>query len=80
MLCLFLTSNTVYRNYTLVLQKCLTSSDKFIKLILLSLFIFSSGLSLPRTSEKNRSQKLPNIIVIREKATKSTGLDVGKAD
>lgn len=55
-------------------------NHKFIKLVLLSLFIFSSGLSLPRTNEKNRSQKLPNIIVIREKATKSTGLDVGKAD
>lgn len=55
-------------------------NHKFIKLVLLSLLIFGSGLSLPRTNEKNRSQKLPNIIVIREKATKSTGLDVGKAD
>lgn len=55
-------------------------NHKLIKTVLLSLLIFSSGLSLPRTNDKNQSQKLPNIIVIREKATKSTGLDVGKAD
>ena len=66
--------------YTLVLQKCLTRSHKFIKLVLLSLLIFSSGLSLPRTNDKNQSQKRPNIIVVREKTMKSTGLDVGKAD
>ena len=53
---------------------------KFIKIVLLSLLLFSSGLSLPRTNEKNQSQKRPNIIVVRKKTMKSTELDVGKAD
>jgi len=53
---------------------------KFIKTVLLSLLLFSSGLSLPRTNEKNQSQKRPNIIVVRKKTMKSTELDVGKAD
>ncbi len=55
-------------------------NHKLIKTVLLSLLIFSSGLSLPRTNEKNQSQKRPYIIVVREKTMKSTGLDVGKAD
>lgn len=55
-------------------------NHKLIKTVLLSLLIFSSGLSLPRTNEKNQSQKQQNIIVVREKTMKSTGLDVGKAD
>lgn len=55
-------------------------NHKFIKTVLLSLLLFSSALSLPSTNEKNQSQKRPNIIVVRNKTMKSTGLDVGKAD
>ncbi|MGT2965378.1 hypothetical protein [Streptococcus acidominimus] len=54
--------------------------DKFIKLVLLSLLIFSSGVSLPRTKEKNGAIKYPSIVRIKERATDSSGLDVGKAD
>jgi len=57
-----------------------SEEDKFIKTVLLSLLLFSSALSLPSTNEKNQSQKRPNIIVVRNKTMKSTGLDVGKAD